>query len=465
MRRSGWLLLAAALAAGTSACRPEIRGNGWNVLLVTLETTRADHLGSYGYERDTSPALDALAEQGVLFEQVSAVSPRTNPSLASLMTAAYPHEHGVRNLLIPLEPGNRTLAEVLRDAGYRTGAIQTHPRLVAASGFAQGFDRYDDDIAAHPLADQACEAAFSWIERAAVGSRPWFMWLHLMDPHWTYDPPSPWRTRFGADDPRPAGWYRAIEEGRERMGDVIFRNRMPEDEVAAFVDFYDAEIRFTDHALGVLLERLEESGLAERTLVVVTADHGESLGEHDYYFEHGDFGTEPEIHIPLIIRAPDGLGAGGRVRWTVANTDVAPTILDLVTLPGEEAFVGESLRATMRRPDVPADRLRFGETGHRFHEQNDRREVEGVEGKWRWARRGRFKMMHRPTLAGGATRSLYDLELDPGETTDIALRHPKVFAELEASLDAWLAEDEGEPRELHLTPELRDVLRSLGYVD
>jgi len=464
VRVGRWLAIL-PLACCLAACRPEVRGNGWNVLLITLETTRADHLGSYGYDRDTSPAIDAVAAEGVLFEQVGAVSPRTNPSLASLMTAVYPHDHGVRNLLMPLEADNRTLAEALRDAGYRTAAVQTHPRLIASSGFAQGFDHYDDAVQSHPLADQACDAAMDWIDKASAGARPWFLWLHLMDPHWTYDPPPPWRTRFGPDDPRPAHWYREIAAGRARIGEVIFRNRMPADEVDAFVDLYDAEIRFTDHALGALLERLGRAGLAGRTLVVITADHGESLGEHDYFFEHGDFGTEPEIHIPLIVRTPDGLGRGGRVPWTVGNIDVAPTILDLVALPPEPAFRGQSLRATMRRPEVPADRLVFGETGHRFHDENLRRNVDGVAGKWRWARRGDFKMMHRPRPGGEAVRELYDLGQDPQESRDVAAAHPEAAADLAAALDAWLADDTHEPHELHVTPELRDVLRSLGYVD
>lgn len=185
-------LCAAAVVSAlllTTACRPEVRGNHQNVLLVTLETTRADHLGAYGYSRDTSPRLDALARGAVLFERLSTVSPRTNPSLASLMTSRFPHEHGVRNLLLPLEPENRTLAEILRASGYVTGAVQTHPRLVASSGFAQGFDTYDDAYAEHPLADQACGVARDWIDRRSRGARPWFLWLHLMDPHWTYAPP------------------------------------------------------------------------------------------------------------------------------------------------------------------------------------------------------------------------------------------------------------------------------------
>lgn len=315
-------LLAAALA-GTLGCRP-VRGNGTNVLLVTYETTRADHLSAYGYARDTAPAMARLASEGVLFESHLTVSPRTNPSLASLMTSSYPQQHGVRNLLLPLEPENRTLAEALRAAGYQTYAIQTHPRLVRASGFAQGFDRYDDDVAAHPLADRASALAAAWIARASRGSRPWFAWVHLMDPHWTYEPPAPWRTRYASDDPRPWALYDDLRARRATIGPVIFQNRMPADEVASFVALYDGELRFTDEALAALLLGVEDAGVASRTLVVVTADHGESLGEHRYFFEHGDLGTEPEIHIPLVMRLPGTIPAGRRVTATERSIDVAP---------------------------------------------------------------------------------------------------------------------------------------------
>jgi len=467
-RRGAALGLAAALAAIpailASACRPPVQGNGRNLLLITIETTRADHVGAYGYPRGTTPNIDALAKDGLLFESFLTVSPRTNPSLASMMTSRYPHEHGVRNLLLTLEPGNRTLAEALRDAGYLTAAVQTHPRLVEPSGLAQGFDDYDDDYAAHPRAVEACAAAEAWIREASTRQRPWFLWLHLMDPHWTYDPPEGWRSRFGPEDPRPARLYRELREGRITMGSVIFRNTMPPDEVAAFIDHYDAEIAFTDHAIGRLLAALDELDLRADTVVALTADHGEALGEHDYYFEHGDLGTEAEIHVPLILSAPGLLPPGVRAPWTTSSVDLAPTLLDLLGVPPEEDFRGSSL-ASWTASGTGADRACFGEIDKRFHEENDRREVDGVAGKWRWIRRGDFKLVHRPRASGSADRTLYALALDPAESRDVSALHPEVVAELGAELDAWLTEDDGTEREYHITPEAREQLRALGYIN
>ena len=379
-RRTLALGVALTLALPAVTCKPAVRGNGRNLLLITLETTRADHLGIYGYERETSPRIDRLASEGVVFDRFSSVSPRTNPSLASLMTSRYPHEHGVRNLLLTLEPEQFTLAESLRSAGYVSGAIQTHPRLIAASGFAQGFDDYHDDVAAHPLAPQSVAAAVDWVREAAGGRRPWFLWLHLMDPHWTYDPPAGWRTMFGPDDPRPARLYAALRERERNIGPVVFRNRMPDDEIAAFVDLYDAEIRYTDDAIAELLRVIDELGLRDDTVIALTSDHGESLGEHDYFFEHGDLGAEPEIRVPMILVAPGIIPPGLRIAATAESLDVAPTLLDLLGLPAEDRFRGRSLMPLLE-PHGSEDRTCFGETGKSFHEENDRREIEGIAGK------------------------------------------------------------------------------------
>ena len=453
------------LALLLSGCRPALQGNGRNLLLVTLETTRADHLSLHGYGRQTSPALARFAARAAVFEAATSVSPRTNPSLATLLTSRFPHEHGVRNLLLPLEPENRTLAEVLRDAGYRTGAIQTHPRLVRGSGLEQGFSDYLDDFRDHPLADQACSKAAAWIERANRKGRPWHLWIHLMDPHWTYDPPASVRTAFAPDDPRPARLYADLAARRRTIGPVIFRNTMPPDEVAAFVALYDAEILHTDRALGALLDRLAADGTLERTVVASTADHGESLGEHDYIFEPGDLGTQAEIHVPLVLAAPAGAGvtAGSRTAASVSTLDLAPTLLELLQVPTGGTFRGRSLLPVLAGAE--GDRSCFGETDRAMHEENTRREVEGVAGKWRWIRRGPFKLMHRPRAGGTAGRALYDLAADPGETVDVSAAHREVADRLGRELEAWLSEDSGEEREYHITDEAREILRSLGYVN
>jgi arylsulfatase A-like enzyme len=248
------------------------------------------------------------------------------------------------------------------------------------------------------------------------------------------------------------------------MGPIIFQNTMPEDEVASFIGLYDAELRFTDEALGGLLQSVADLGLEGRTLVVVTADHGESLGEHDYFFEHGALGSEPEVHIPLLFRWPGTLPQGRRIASTVRSIDVAPTILDLAGLPAESAFRGQTLRPYLEGGEA-ADRACFGETDMSFHEENFGREIPGIAGKSRWLRKGRFKLIFVPHAKRPAEWRLFDLVTDPGELDDAGARFPEVRDALRRELGAWMAEDAGKERDYHISKEAREQLRSLGYVN
>ncbi len=465
MRRTAEALAVAILLATVlPGCGGDGDGEGPNILLITLETTRADHLGVNGYSRETSPHLDAFAAGGVNFENALSVSPRTNPSLASLMTSLYPHEHGVRNLVIPLDGGNRTLAEMLRDAGYRTMAIITHPRLVESSGFDQGFEVYEDNHREYAVAAEACDLAKGLLERAEGRGEPWFLWIHLMDPHWYYYPPDGWRDTFSPEDPRPVGLYREIAAGERKNGSVIFQNNMESDEVQAFIDLYDGEIFYTDNAVGDLLQTLEDRHLSETTIVAVTADHGESLGEHDYFCEHGDLGSEPEIHIPLMFRAPGLKPALSSIPWTVQSLDVLPTLLDLAGLPKPPGIQGTSLLPLIMGEER-GDRTCFGETGKKFHPENKRRKIDGIEGKWRWVRKGRFKLFHRPEASGGAEEELFDLQSDPGEERDVKVEYPGEYSEMSRLLKEWMSKDTRHVPVRKIHPQVREQLKALGYID
>lgn len=432
------------------------------MVLITLETTRADHLSCYGYSRATTPQIDHLAESGALFTETFTVSPRTNPSLASLFTSLYPHEHGVRNLVWPLDPENKTLTEILRDNGYTTGAVQTHPRLTPASGFSQGFGTYDDNIAAHPRADLACDAAVKWIHTASQTKQPWFLWIHLMDPHWIYLPPPNYRSLYTPPDPRPLRLYEDLAQHKIDFGDVTFLNHMPSDEVKSFVDLYDGELRFTDESVGTLLTAIGDQ--RNQTLFVITADHGESLGEHDYFFEHGDFGTEPEIHIPLAFVIPGVTSPGTKIKSQVRNIDIMPTILDALHI----AYAGK-MRGTSLLPLLGGQgksRPCFGESGENYFPQNSRREVPGIKGKWRWLREDRFKLLYIPHEQSEEWK-LFDLEADPGETKDVSLQYPDITASMKAELVKWMGEDKlaRHSTDSPLSPEAREELKALGYVD
>ncbi len=293
-----------------------------NLLLITLDTTRADRLGSYGYRLGATPRLDRLGREGVVVQTAMAVTPLTLPSHCSLMTGLYPPRHGVRdNADFRLPDGEVTLAERLRQAGYRTDAVVGSIVLSGALGISQGFDSYDEpapktiasggEIAFQEILERrATEVTDKALTRLdAVGNKPFFLWVHYFDPHSTYDPPEPFRSRFAKN-------------------------------------LYDGEIAYVDHEVGRLLDRLSAQQKLDTTLVVVIADHGESLGEHGEP-THGVFIYDATMHVPLLLRWPAKLRAGTRYRNVMSGVDLAPTILELLGQPPLEPSQGKSHAAAL----------------------------------------------------------------------------------------------------------------------
>ncbi|MGH2669536.1 MAG: sulfatase, partial [bacterium] len=285
-----WALVAmlplVALHAAAAVTRHLFRAGGANVVWITIDTLRADHLGAYGYARPTSPHIDALARQGVLFRQAMVQWPKTTPSMASMLTGTYPHTNGIIRFT-PLAIGSRPLlfSEMLGNAGYRTIAISTHPALTPLYQFAQGFDVFVEAWRdSTRRSARATEEATTWLREHATGS-PFFLWIHYMDPHARYAPPPPYDGMFVGDAHYDGRRRLRLNEGEnEDLGGVPGRASLGRrNELAYYVAQYDAEIRYTDENVGAVLEALRVSGADERTIVILTADHGESLGEHDYY--------------------------------------------------------------------------------------------------------------------------------------------------------------------------------------
>ena len=270
-------------------------------------------------------------------------------------------------------------------------------------------------------------------------------------------------------DPGYAGPHAFNEEARPGVerGDIVFgRTRLPARQVAHAVAHYDGEVAYTDHTIGDLLKALEQAGEIDRTIIVLTADHGESLGEHDYFFEHGAYLYEQTVRVPLIVQAPFGL-RGGRIAEGQARTiDIVPTVLDLAGLPIPAGLQGTSLVSRARGEEDGASAPAYSESGRNFYRENPRQYVDGVAGKWRMMRSDRFKLIMIPAKSSGPIWEFYDLQSDPGETANVLGKFPAEEQALRRALLDLVAVDpsKDDRDEPPVPPGLEDDLRSLGYV-
>lgn len=409
--------LAVCAVAALPLAAAQVRPDPPDILLITIDTLRADRVGAFGYAQARTPVLDRLAAEGVRFDDATAHAPLTYPSHVSILTGRYAGAFGVRlNGMDPLPESATTIAETLKAAGYRTGAVVGSVILDESYGLAQGFDEYDDRLAAKVSdtvavadlqrpANEVTAAARRWI---ASQRSPWFLWVHYYDPHLPYAAPAR---------------YQSMMPGRP----------------------YDAEVAFADAGIGTLLQGIDR----RRTAVIVTADHGESLGEHGEQ-DHGLFLYDATMRVPMIVAAP---GVKARVVGEqVRNVDLAPTIAQLAGVPPPADLDGESLVALLhgqRRREVPLSiaeswypRLHFGWS------------------ELRSARVGEWKYVAAPKP------ELYDLRTDRGETRNVVSDRASVAGRLAADLNRLAPRVPTGPAAPAAQPDAATVqrLQALGYV-
>lgn len=467
MRRALLLLLAALALGGCPA--PASRsdkahagargaGNRLNVLLVTIDTLRADHLGAYGYQRATSPKLDALASRGVLFEQAYTYWPKTRGSFVALLTGRLAAQSGYGKSHPRLIDFNPTLASVLRDAGYETTAVVDNPNVAASLGYSKGFARYRETWEEAALASEIDRSraitrdAVSYL-RAASADRPFLLWLHYVNPHAPYEPPAPFDAAFL--DAQAAGGP-VLQPVNGFHGGVARQWAKGERKLGFYVAQYDGEIAAVDAEVGHVLEALEHSAVRDQTLVLLASDHGESLGEHDYFFDHGENLFDPSLRIPLVLAGP-GIERGRRSSELASTLDIVPTLLDALKVSYPPDLAGVSLLGAARGEPLARQRLPG---------QNDRNLLAA------WDRR--FKLVATPNESG-SSYALFDRELDPGETREFGLanadelrverRELELFRE---RIDAQLVKTrrllEGRPEGEPLSAEACERLKALGYI-
>ena len=448
--------LAAALLLGLSvACSGggELEQADRNVLLVVVDTLRADRLGCYGNERGLTPRLDALAAEGLIFESASAHAPWTLPSTASLLTSLYPRQHGAGGRVpnfTALAPEVETLAERFAAAGHRTGLIANVIFLGELFGLTRGFEHtdvqsFEDNERMRP-AGATTDAALAWLDRTEPsGDRPFFLLVHYFDPHAVYDPPQPFRRRFAEPRDREGGLKFGTREQMVGLRTGLFD---PGPGMVRRAEaLYDGEVAYTDAEVGRLIDGLAERGLADSTLVVLTSDHGEEFRDHGG-LEHGHSLYSELLHVPLILRVPGA--APARVSAGVGLIDVAPTICGWAGLEPSRQFLGRDLVSMLAGGPAAVDRdvLAHGNFWN------------APLTSWR---SGADKLIVYPDGAA----QLYDWKLDPGEQSDRAGAEAAHLRSLRDALGR--AEDALQARGLTAPVEVPAEglrgLEALGYTD
>jgi len=444
-------MLVLALATLMPACsesQPTDTGPARNVVLVSLDTLRADHLGLYGYARDTSPELDAFAQEAFVFERALAPAPNTPPSQMAMMTGLYPGRHGFTGNDDTLGPGIETLALRLRAAGVRTAGFVDGGYLRAFFGFDRGFEHYDDDGGGFA---EILPKARQWLD--AHGEEPFFLFLHSYDVHAPYVSPPPFEGMFH-DQPYTGD----LVPTSERI-DTIWREKvaLTAAEMQHLVDSYDEGIRYTDDRLGAFLRHLEELGRLDDTLVIVTSDHGEEFGEHGSV-HHWQLYFQPNLRVPLIVRPPGGVAGPVRIAAQAELIDVLPTVLAWVGAESLAAAQGRSLLPLLA-PDAaaaPGGRERAAFAWWPDPEQLPLRSLV----------LGDHQLLFNELLPG--RDELYDLAADPMGQRDLAAEQPERVARLrELGLqgmqdNAPIHAERTRPR-MKLDRKTQEQLKALGY--
>jgi arylsulfatase A-like enzyme/Tfp pilus assembly protein PilF len=430
---SPWLAVAAAIVFSTllasaqgrkapGVANPHPRPN---VILITIDTLRADHVGCYGAKTVKTPTLDALAKDGVIFDRAISQVPLTWPSHAVILTGTYPFQNGVQDFTgQPLAPEFKSVAQAFKQVGYATGAVVSAYVLDRSWGLARGFDYYDDAFSAKTFekkdiglvdrrASESVDHALSWLRKTK--QRPFFLWLHLYDPHNPYDPPEPYNSEY-----------------KDHL--------------------YDGEIAYADHELGNLISWLKQNKLYESSVILATSDHGESLGEHGED-EHGFFIYNATVHVPLIVKPPSGSGiSSGHVREPVETTAIAASLLHLagVKSPIERQFQSKPLFGVAGSAGDPA----YSETFYPLS-------------SFGWSplqalETDRYHYIDAPHP------ELYDLDADPGEVHNLAAQQPAAVAVLKEKLQQRRAHNPFASRAANanpanLSPDAQEKLRALGY--
>lgn len=445
----------------------ELQNNrsGLNVLFVTVDTLRADHLGAYGYVRDTSPNIDKLAKEGVLFSQAVAQWPKTTPSFASMLTSTYGHYNGlIKKGRQKIDDYFVLLPEILKNANYNTVGVVTNPNLATAYNFNQGFDTYIE-IWRKSISEEAeyvTEDALSWLRDNSHKGK-FFMWLHYVDPHAPYLPPEPYNEMYVGDKYYDGSQRVPINKPMlDHFGGILPHKQLEDhDELDYYIAQYDTEIRYTDESIGRVLDAVKAMGLNDNTIIIFTSDHGESLGDHNYYFNHGLLPYDDCVRVPLIIKIPGLKSEIKVIVQPVELINIMPTVLNILNIPVNKEAQGRSLVPLMFAGSNGIPEYAFTEAGYQLNYQ-------------RMIRAKKWKLIYIPDkedqkIMQGMPFELYDIENDPNELNNLINVENKIADELKKELFKWMESAKGidglpSLENVSVDKESEEILRSLGYI-
>ncbi|MHC4942406.1 MAG: sulfatase family protein [Planctomycetota bacterium] len=428
----------------------EVEPARYNAILISIDTLRADHLACFGYDRKTASNLDDFAAKSVIFDRAYSQSPWTTPSHATLFTSLYPSVLNIGDWPNPgkINPRAYTIAECLRDYGYETAGFLEAGMVAGKFGFAQGFKPYRQGF---QHIHESVPVCLDWIKEKK--DKRFFVFLHTYDVH-RYDPPGEFRDEYVPE------YEGAIEEGiplarsLQHLQNHEFLSSLTDRDREKIISIYDEGIRYVDHWIGKFLKSVEEMGLLENTVVIITSDHGEEFWEHNHT-GHGYTNFEEMLHVPMIIRHP--VVPAGRRGAMVRLIDVAPTIADMLGAPIRSEWQGRSFFKDLKGAESRSPRYSFAEKGH-----VNRKSVQ--DSRWKLIRTYRVKKDDQSPFKD----RLFDLKNDPDEKNDVAKRHPEEMARLTKLLEAWMEANDKikggyEAIEVEIDPELKKQLEELGY--
>lgn len=469
------LLLVMVLTCGSCLFRQS--PSRYNVVLITIDALRPDHLSSYGYERETSPSLDRLAREGVIFRRHITACSGTTGSMSALMTGKYPsyenligknledrfnmHLHGFARFYPdgrsrPGLPDEVTMmAEILKEKGLVTAGFVSNPYLKKEFNFNQGFDVYEEfsveDYAPYPRAEKINGHVVSWLKKNV--SRRFFLFIHYMDAHYPYNPPGDYRKLFPFRKP--------ADIPMRQLGDIWAEQenyRLLEEIRECEIALYDAEIRYVDNEIGRLLNEFEKAGILKRTIFIITSDHGDEFLEHGQTLHRGTLYDEL-VKIPLILYCPSALPRGKAIEWLTRSVDVLPTVLELLTLPKPDSLDGTSLVSVIdgSAADDVSEAYMANLTNQGLRTK-----------KWKFIR-DHF----------ADTIELYDLESDPKEAVNLVESQKQItedmFARLQIYNEAFAKEHtvlmrrgtsgDSSSEDVQIDNETLKQLKALGYIN